>query len=87
MIGFWIATALFCLQMGFTAYAQLQLLQVAEVFTHLGFPPYFPVELSWALRFPRKLRVINHSCARGIAQTPHVLTDHLVGPASWGVRC
>jgi hypothetical protein len=48
VIGFWIATALFCLQMGFTAYAQLQLPQVAEAFAHLGFPPYFRVELSWA---------------------------------------
>jgi len=48
LIGFWIATALFCLQMGFTAYAQLTLPQVAEMFTHLGFPAYFRVELSWA---------------------------------------
>jgi hypothetical protein len=48
VIGFWITTALFCLQMGFTAYAQLQLPQVAEAFTHLGFPAYFRVELSWA---------------------------------------
>lgn len=47
-IGFWVATALFCLQMGFTAYAQLQLPQVAEAFSHLGFPAYFRVELSWA---------------------------------------
>ena len=46
--GFWIATALFCLQMGFTAYAQLRLPQVAAAFTHLGFPAYFRVELSWA---------------------------------------
>ena len=48
LVGFWIATALFCLQMGFTAYAQLQLPQVAAAFTQLGFPPYFRVELSWA---------------------------------------
>jgi len=48
IIGFWIATALFCLQIGFTAYAQLRLPQVAEMFTHLGFPTYFRVELSWA---------------------------------------
>jgi hypothetical protein len=46
--GFWIVTTLFCLQMGFTAYAQLQLPQVAQMFTHLGFPDYFRVELSWA---------------------------------------
>ena len=47
-VGFWIATALFCVQMSFTAYAQLQLPQVAEAFTHLGYPGYFRVELSWA---------------------------------------
>ncbi len=46
--GFWIVTALFCLQMSFTAYAQLRLPQVAEMFTHLGFPAYFRVELSLA---------------------------------------
>ena len=48
VIGFWIATALFCLQISFTAYAQLRLPQVAEAFNHLGFPDYFRVELSWA---------------------------------------
>jgi hypothetical protein len=48
VVGFWIITAVFCLQMGFTAYAQLRLPQVAEMFTHLGFPDYFRVELSWA---------------------------------------
>ena len=48
VIGFWIVTALFCLQIGFTAYAQLSLPQVAEAFTRLGFPAYFRVELSWA---------------------------------------
>ena len=45
-IAYWIVTALFCVQMGFTAYAQLTLPQVAEMFTHLGFPDYFRVELS-----------------------------------------
>jgi DoxX-like family len=45
--GYWIATSLFALQMGFTAYAQLRLPQVAAAFTHLGFPPYFRIELSW----------------------------------------
>src|SRR5215471_18982909 len=48
VIGFWAITALFCLQIAFTAYAQLRLPQVAEAFTHLGFPGYFRVELSWA---------------------------------------
>ena len=46
--GYWVVTALFCLQMSFTAYAQLTLPQVAEAFTRLGFPDYFRVELSWA---------------------------------------
>src|SRR6476620_5158750 len=48
VIGFWIVTALFCLQSSFTAYAQLRLPQVAAAFTHLGFPAYFRVELSLA---------------------------------------
>jgi DoxX-like protein len=47
-VAYWIVTAIFCLQIGFTAYAQLALPQVAEMFTHLGFPDYFRVELSWA---------------------------------------
>ena len=48
VIAFWIVTVVFCLQMAFTAYAELRLPQVAEAFTHLGFPSYFRVELSWA---------------------------------------
>ena len=44
--GYWLATSLLALQMAFTAYAQLTLPQVAEAFTHLGFPDYFRVELS-----------------------------------------
>jgi hypothetical protein len=47
-IGFWAVTALLCLQLAFTAYAQLRLPQVAEAFAHLGFPDYFRVELAWA---------------------------------------
>src|SRR5438105_15299397 len=47
-IVYWTVTAPFCLQMSFTAYAQLRVPQVAEAFTHLGFPDYFRVELSWA---------------------------------------
>lgn len=50
-IGFWTVTALFCLQMSFTAYAQLNLPQVAEAFTRLGFPDYFRIELAWAKFF------------------------------------
>src|ERR1700755_458345 len=47
-ILYWMVTGVFCLQMAFTAYAQLRLPQVAEAFAHLGFPAYFRVELSWA---------------------------------------
>jgi hypothetical protein len=47
-IAYAIFTGLFCLQIGFTGYAQLRLPQVAQMFTHLGFPGYFRVELSWA---------------------------------------
>ena len=39
---YWIVTAIFCLQMSFTAYAELRLPQVAEAFTHLGFPGLCP---------------------------------------------
>ena len=48
IIVYWIVTALFCLQMSFTAYAQLRLPHAASAFTHLGFPAYFRVELSCA---------------------------------------
>src|SRR5271168_852833 len=48
--GFWIFTALFCLEMIFTAYYELLVLpQAAQAFTRLGFSAgYFRVELSWA---------------------------------------
>lgn len=48
IIGFWAVTAVFCLQMAFTAYAQLALPEVHEAFARLGFPSYFRVELSLA---------------------------------------
>lgn len=48
VIAFWVVTALFCLQMSFTAYAQLTMPQVAEAFTRLGFPSWFRIELSLA---------------------------------------
>ncbi|GGG72125.1 hypothetical protein GCM10011585_13030 [Edaphobacter dinghuensis] len=47
IVGFWISTVLFALQMSFTAYAQLRLPEVATAFAHLGFPAYFRIELSW----------------------------------------
>jgi putative oxidoreductase len=46
--GFWIVTALFCLEMSFTAYYEL-LPQGAQAFARLGFPAnYFRIELSLA---------------------------------------
>jgi hypothetical protein len=46
--GFWIVTALFCLEMSFTAYYEL-LPQGAQAFARLGFPAnYFRIELSMA---------------------------------------
>lgn len=47
-IAYWLVTGLFCLQMSFTAYAQLRVPQVAEAFHRLGFPDYFRIELSLA---------------------------------------
>jgi DoxX-like protein len=48
IILFWIFTALFCLEMSFTAYYEL-LPQGAQAFTRLGFPNgYFRWELSLA---------------------------------------
>jgi putative oxidoreductase len=48
--AFWIFTALFCLEMSFTAYYELlRLPEAAQAFTRLGFPSTaFRVELSWA---------------------------------------
>jgi len=50
IVCFWIFTALFCLEMTFTAYYELlRLPDAAQAFTRLGFPSNaFRVELSWA---------------------------------------
>ena len=48
-IVYWTVTALFCLEMGFTAYYMLlRLPEGAQAFIRLGFPSYFRVELAWA---------------------------------------
>jgi DoxX-like family len=48
-VVYWTVTALFCLQMSFTAYNELANSQVVQVFTRLGFPSHaFQVELSVA---------------------------------------
>ena len=93
-IGFWLSTALFCLQMGLTAYAQLQLPQVATAFTHLGFPDYFRVELSWAkflgialLLAPVPARLKEWAYAGFAITLVSALIAHLAvgdGPQSWG---
>src|SRR5687768_2598882 len=94
VIGYWIATALFCLQMGFTAYAQLRLPQVAEAFTRLGFPAYFRVELSWAkfigiavLLAPVPSRLKEWAYAGFAITLVSALIAHLAlgeGPEAWG---
>ena len=92
--SFWIVTALFCLQIGFTAYAQLRLPQVAQAFTHLGFPDWFRVALSWAkfagiavLLAPVSVRLKEWAYA-GFAMTlVSALIAHFAvgdGPEAWG---
>ncbi len=94
VVGFWVATALFTLQMGFTAYAQLRLPEVAGAFTHLGFPDYFRVELSWAkfaglavLLAPVPARVKEWAYAGFAITLVSALIAHFSvgdGPQSWG---
>lgn len=93
-IFFWMVTALFCLQMTFTAYAQLRLPQVAEAFGHLGFPAYFRVELSWAkllgvalILAPVPLRLKEWAYAGFAIDLASALIAHLAvgdGPEAWG---
>ena len=91
---FWIFTALFCLQMSFTAYAELRLPQVAEAFTHLGFPAWFRVELSWAkflgvvlLLAPVPPRLKEWAYAGFAIDLVSAVIAHLAvgdGPEAWG---
>jgi len=92
-ILYWTVTALFCLQMSFTAYAQLRLPQVAAEFTHLGFPAYFRVELSWAkllgvllLLAPAPARLKEWVFAGFAINLASALIAHLAvgdGPEAW----
>jgi hypothetical protein len=94
IIIYWIGTALFCLQMSFTAYAQLRVPQVAEAFTHLGFPAYFRVELSYAkllgvvlLLAPVPARLKEWAYAGFAINLASALIAHLSvgdGPEAWG---
>jgi hypothetical protein len=89
-----IVTALFCLQMSFTAYAQLRLPQVAEAFIHLGFPAYFRVELSCAkllgvvlILAPVPARVKEWAYAGFAIDLASALIAHVSvgdGPEAWG---
>jgi hypothetical protein len=92
-IAYWIFTSLFALQMGFTAYAQLCLPQVAAVFAHLGFPDYFRIELSWVkfaglivLLGPTPARLKEWAYAGFTITLGSALIAHLSvgdGPAKW----
>jgi hypothetical protein len=94
VVGFWTVTALFCLQIGFTAYAQLSLPQVAEAFAHLGFPDYFRVELAWAkilgvvlLLAPVSVRLKEWAYAGFAITLASALIAHVAvgdGPEAWG---
>jgi len=93
-IAYWLFTGLFCLQLGFTAYAQLALPQVADAFKHLGFPPYFRVELSWAkfigiavLLAPAPARLKEWAYAGCAITLVSALIAHFSagdGPEAWG---
>jgi hypothetical protein len=91
---YWLVTALFCLQIGFTAYAQLRVPQVAQAFAHLGFPDYFRVELTWAkflgialLVAPVPSRVKEWAYAGFAINLASAVVAHLAvgdGPDAWG---
>jgi surface polysaccharide O-acyltransferase-like enzyme len=91
---YWIVIALFCVQMSFTAYAELRLPQVAEAFAHLGFPGYFRVELSWAkligvvlLLAPVPARLKEWAYAGFAIDLVSALIAHFAvgdGPEAWG---
>ena len=93
-ITYWTATALFCLQMSFSAYAQLRLPEVAQAFTNLGFPDYFRVELSLAkligvvlLLAPVPGRLKEWTYAGFAIDLASAFIAHLAvghGPAEWG---
>ncbi len=81
-IVYWIVTALLCLP------------QVAEAFTHLGFPAYFRVELSWAkllgvalMLAPAPARIKEWAYAGFAINLASALIAHLSvgdGPEVWG---
>ena len=94
VVGFWIVTVAFCLQIGFTAYAQLRLPQVAEAFAQLGYPDYFRVQLAVAkfvgillLLAPVPVRLKEWAYAGFAFTLTSALVAHLSvgdGPEAWG---
>lgn len=94
IFAYWGVTSVLCLQLGFTAYAQLQLPQVAEAFTHLGFPGYFRVELALAkllgivlLLAPVPARLKEWAYAGFAFTLASALIAHVAvgdGPDAWG---
>ena len=92
--AFWGVTTIFCLQIGFTAYAQLQLPQVAEAFRRLGFPDYFRIELAIAkllgilvLLLPVSARLKEWAYAGFGITLVSAMIAHLAigdGPDAWG---
>ena len=93
-ITWWIVTIIFCLQIAFTAYAQLKLPQVAQMFAHLGVPGWFRVELSWAklagvalLLAPLPARLKEWAYAGFAFDLGAAVLAHLAvgdGPQAWG---
>ena len=94
-IVYWIVTALFCLEMSFTAYYMLlRLPEGAQAITRLGFPAYFRVELSCAkllgvvLMFaPVPARLKEWAYAGFAINLASALIAHLSvgdGPEAWG---
>ena len=91
---YWVATVLLCLEMGFTAYAQLKLPQVAEAFVRFGFPAYFRIELACAkllgivmLLAPVPARLKEWAYAGFAITLVSALIAHLAvgdGPLAWG---
>ena len=94
VIGFRVVTGLLCLQLAFTAYAQLRLPQVAQAFAHLGFPDYFRIELALAkllgvvlLLAPVPARLKEWAYAGFAITLGSALIAHFAvgdGPEAWG---
>jgi hypothetical protein len=93
-VAYWTVTALLCLQLTFTAYAQLRLPEVAGAFRHLGFPPYFRIELACAkllgvalLLAPVPVRLKEWAYAGFAIVLASALIAHFSvgdGPQAWG---